>query len=366
MEWFLQTMKWGAIIVIELLCLVFTSLLMYRIYLKNATKIETANGISSLEEIRLGGLKQWIFIRGEERNNPVLLVLHGGPGATVGCMPSSRTLDTKLIKHFTVVHWDQRGAGKSYSKDIPIDLMTFDRLVSDCKELIDYLQNKLNRQKVFLLGYSAGSITGIKTAHKYPEKIQAYVGVSQYINDYERSKIWCDFIAEEAEKSGDVKIQNAIKGRGALSNDTNTWEKHNEQSGYLFRYGGVLHQQKIQQLGTLLLSILTSPEYSLSEAFRAVTNKDYYFSKAAMWEELKNVKIPQDIQSIQVPIYFFEGKYDKAAPTVLVENFYQHLDAKKGKKLFMFENSAHFLMTEEKEKYQDLLVNVVLKESEDK
>ncbi len=366
MEWFLQILKWGAIILIGLLFLAFTSLLLYRIYLKNSTKIETSNGISSLEEITLGGLKQWIFIRGEDRNNPVLLVLHGGPGSPIGCMPSSRTFDAELIKHFTVVHWDQRGAGKSYNRDTPIDSMTFDRLVEDCNESIDYLRNKLNTQKVFLIGYSAGSITGIKTAHKYPKKIHAYVGISQYINDYERERSWCNFIAEEAEKSGDVKIQNAIKARGASSHETDTLEKHNEKAGYLFRYGGVFHQHKVQQLGALLLSMLTSPEYSLSEAIRSVLNKDYHFSTAAMWDELKSINIPQEIQSIQVPIYFFEGKYDKAVPTVLVEDFYQHLDAKKGKHLFIFEHSAHFLMLEEQEKYQDLLVNVVLKESQDK
>ncbi|MDJ0592326.1 MAG: alpha/beta fold hydrolase [Pleurocapsa sp. MO_226.B13] len=195
-------------------------------------------------------------MRGEDRNNPVLLVLHGGPGATAGFMPSSRNLDAELIKHFTVVHWDRRGAGKSYSRDIPISSMTFDRMVADCNELIDRLRNKFNVQKVFLVGYSAGSITGINVAHRYPEKIQAYVGISQYINDYEREKIWNDFIAKEAEKSGDVKIQRAMKAMKPLSHDADPLEKHSEKSGYLFRYGGVIHKRKVQQLGALLLSIL--------------------------------------------------------------------------------------------------------------
>ncbi len=358
-----QIIGWVATISIGLLLLIFIGLLLYRFYLKSSTEIKTTNGVSSLEEITLGDLGQWIFIRSEDQNNPVLLVLHGGPGATAGCMPSSRKFDAELIKHFTVVHWDQRGAGKSYNSDIPIDAITFDRLVEDCNELIDYLRNKLNTQKVFVVGHSAGSITGIKTAHKYPDKIYAYVGVSQYINDHEREKIWRNFIAEEAEKSGDVKIQNVIKAIGSISHDTYTEENHNKQSGYIFRYGGVIHKHRVKQLGSLMLSILTSPEYSLSEAFRSITNKDYHFSKSAMWDEIKDVNLTNDVQSLQIPIYFFAGKYDMAAPTVLVENFYDQLDAKKGKQLFIFENSAHFLMVEEKEKYQDLLVNVVLKEN---
>ena len=85
-----------------------------------------------------------------------------------------------------------------------------------------------------------------------------------------------------------------------------------------------------------------------------------------MWEELKNVDLSKEIQSIEVPIYFFEGKYDMTTPTVVVEKFYDNLNAEKGKNLFIFENSGHMPMIEEKEKYQDLLINVVLKESHNK
>jgi len=82
----------------------------------------------------------------------------------------------------------------------------------------------------------------------------------------------------------------------------------------------------------------------------------------AMWEEIKNVNLTKEIQSIKVPIYFFEVKYDMTTPTVLVEKFYDNLDAEKGKKLFIFENSAHIPIIEEKERYEELLINVVLKD----
>jgi pimeloyl-ACP methyl ester carboxylesterase len=115
-----------------------------------------------------------------------------------------------------------------------------------------------------------------------------------------------------------------------------------------------------------VISFLTSPEYSLSEGIRTFRNKGFDFTINAMWEELKNVNLTKEIQSIKVPIYFFEGKYDMATPTVIVEKFYDHLDAEKGKKLFIFENSGHMPMIEEKEKYQELLINHVLKESHGK
>ena len=359
---FLRIIKWGAAVSAGLFLLFFTGLLAYRVYLERTTRIQTPNGKSSLEEITLGDVKQWIFIRGTDQKNPVLLFLHGGPGAPLVGMPSSRIFDAKLIKHFTVVHWDQRGAGKSYDRDIPVNSMTLDRFVEDCNELIDYLRNKFHTQKVFLVAHSGGTIIGIKTAYKYPEKIHAYVGVAQVIDEYEGQKVAYDFLVEEAEKSGDVRRINAIKAIGPPPYESP--KKFLKMEGHIGNYGGFMHNKRARtQMLIAVMSFLTSPEYSLSEGIRTFRNIGFDFTINAMWEELKNVNLTKEIQSIKVPIYFFEGKYDMATPTVVVENFYDNLDAEKGKKLIIFENSGHMPMLEEKEKYQELLINLVLKES---
>jgi pimeloyl-ACP methyl ester carboxylesterase len=363
MKMFLQIIKWATYLLAGLLLLGSISLLMYRVYLEKSTEIETPNGISSLEEITLGGLKQWIFIRGTDQNNPVLLFLHGGPGAPLLGMSSSRKFDAEMIKHFTVVHWDQRGTGKSFYSDIPVDTMTLDRFVEDCNELIDYLLNRFHTQKIFIVAHSGGTIIGIKTAYKYPEKIHAYVGVAQEINAYEQHKVSYEFLVEEAEKSGDVGRQNAIKVISPPPYESP--KKFLEMEGQIGHYGGFMHNMRAQ-IVSLVISFLTSPEYTLSEGIRTFRNKGFDFTINAMWEELKNVNLTKEIQSIEIPIYFFEGKYDVTTPTVVVEEFFDNLDAEQGIKLFIFENSGHFQMIEEKEKYQDLLVNVVLKDNQDK
>lgn len=347
-----------------LLLLIFISLPTYRIYLIYSTRIKTPNGVSSLEEIVLGGFKQWIFIRGKDQKNPILIFLHGGPGEPALGMSSSRHLDAELIEHFTVVHWDQRGAGKSYRSDIPVDSMTFGRLVEDCNELIDYLRSRFNAQKVFLVAHSAGTPIGIRTAHKYPEKIYAYVGVAQVINDYEQERQSYEFIVEEAEKSRDVKKQAAIKAIGPPPYETP--EKIFKKARQIIRHGGFIHHNLIKHMAFVTLSYLTSPEYSLSDGLNTVRRKGLNFTTNARWEEIKNIDFTKEIQSIKVPIYFFMGKYDMITPTVQVEDFFTGLDAEKGKKLIIFENSAHLPIIEEKKKYQDLLVNVVLKESHNK
>ncbi|MHA1906661.1 MAG: alpha/beta fold hydrolase [Candidatus Thorarchaeota archaeon] len=349
--------------IVGFILLLFTSLFLFRIYLKFSTKIDTPNGISSLEEITLGGFKQWIFIRGIDQNNPVLIFLHGGPGEPTMGMSSSRKIDKELINHFTVVHWDQRGAGKSYNIDIPASSMTLNRLVEDCNELIDYLRNRLDTQKVFIVGHSGGTLIGLRTAHRYPEKIHAYVGVSQIINDYEQQKLSYEFIVEQADKSGDEKRRIAIEAIGPPPYDSP--DESFKKDRYTVRYGGFMHNFSLRKMIGLQLNYLTSPEYSLSEGYRTIRGKGLHFTQNAMWDELSSIDFSKEIQSVQVPIYFFEGKYDMITPKVLVEDFYNHLNAEKGKTLVTFENSAHFLMIEEKEKYQHLLMTVVLKESQD-
>ena len=343
---------------------IFLGFLLYKTYLKASTKIKSPEGISSLEEIKLGDLKQWIFIRGTNQKNPILLFVHGGPGSPLLGMSSSRKYDKELIKHFTVVHWDQRGAGKSYNREIPLESINLENYVKDCIELIEYLCRRFNTPKLFLVGHSGGTLIGIKTAYRYPDKIYAYIGVSQIINDYEQNRIGYEFIVKEAERSGEIKRLTSIKKIGPPPFESAmAFNKIGSQIGH---YGGFLgnntYKQKLKMV-LLMFNFVTSPEYSLKEGFRSFIARDYFFTTNALWEELQAVDITTEIQSINVPIYFFEGKYDMTTPTVLVEKFYDNLEAKKGKQLIIFENSGHLPMFEENEKYQDRLINVVLKES---
>ena len=216
-------------------------------------------------------------------------------------------------------------------------------------------------QKVFIVAHSGGTVIGIKTAYKYPEKIYAYVGVAQVINEYEQQKVSYNFLVEESEKIGDVGRQNAIKAIGPPPYESP--KKFLEMEGHVGHYGGFLHSKSMKDLIILAFNFVTSPEYSLSEGIRTFRNKGFDFTINAMWEGLKNVNLTKEIPSIKVPIYFFEGKYDMTTPKVVVEKFYDHLDAEKGKKLFIFENSGHMPMLEEKERYEELLINVVLKDS---
>ena len=133
--------------------------------------LSPANSIESLEAIELGKVEQWILIRGEDRTRPVLLWLHGGPGQPL--MPTAHHYDAELIKHFVVVHWDQRGAGKSYDPALSPEQLSVDQFIADTYDLVQYLRQRFNVPKIYLIGHSWGSELGALTVARYPELFYA-------------------------------------------------------------------------------------------------------------------------------------------------------------------------------------------------
>ena len=133
--------------------------------------------IAEIAYLRLGGVDQWVMIRGESVANPPLIFLHGGPGLSeTGFF---RHFNAPLEKSFTVVYWDQRGAGKSFDRDIPRSSMTVEQFIADLDELVDAVRKRLGKTKVAIFGHSWGSALGVLYAARFPEKVAAYVGSGQ-------------------------------------------------------------------------------------------------------------------------------------------------------------------------------------------
>lgn len=138
------------------------------------------DSIASLEKISIGGIEQWILIRGKNVSNPILLWLHGGPGASQ--IPVARYFNGDLEKDYVVVNWDQRGAGKSNPPDFDENTLTFQQFIDDGHELTLYLKERFDQKKIYLLGHSWGTMPGIKLAQAYPQDYYAYIGVSQVVD----------------------------------------------------------------------------------------------------------------------------------------------------------------------------------------
>lgn len=333
---------------------------MVRLFKDKTPEIIDSNGkmvstsIASLKQITLGGIKQWILIRSHNVENPLLLYLHGGPGSPE--MGFAHKFDRKLERYFTIVNWDQRGGGKSFSRKIPKESMTVDQFFSDAHELIQYLLKRFNKEKIVLVGHSWGSYLGILLVQKFPELFSAYVGIGQVIKIKENERLSHQYTLDEAKKRGNKK---AIKQLTKLEPPYyNNLKQLNIQRKWLNYFGGALHNQT--SIWSLIKIMLRAPEYTIRDIFKFLRGS--MFTLQLIWTEyIDRPDVVTIASKLQVPIYLLAGRYDYNTPFVLVEEFYKKLQAPK-KELLWFEHSAHFPNFEEREKYDEIMIEKVLKE----
>jgi pimeloyl-ACP methyl ester carboxylesterase len=163
-----------------------------------------AGSISEKTHVNINGVEQGMFIKSKDSSNPVLLLVHGGPG-----MPEywlTQFYPTGLEDYFTVVWWEQRGAGLSYSADIPPETMTAEQFVSDTLEVTNYLRKRFGKEKIYLMGHSWGSYIGIQAAAREPELFHAYIGVGQISHQIKSEQLAYEYALAYYRKSGDTDM----------------------------------------------------------------------------------------------------------------------------------------------------------------
>ena len=300
------------------------------------------DSIASLEQVKIGGVEQSILIRGKNMSSPVVLFLHGGPG--MPAMYLAHAFQRPLEEHFVVVHWDQRGAGKSFYEDIPIETMNVEQFISDTVELTQMLKERFGHEKIYLVGHSWGSYLGMLVAERYPELFHAYIGIGQVADEKSRvNQIQDEFIRQQAQ---------AENNQEALTDLRNNPEATREK--WLFYYGGELHGA--QDFTPLLKTGLRSPEYSLFDALRIQPGVS--FSGVNMKYNAIDGSIMDTITRIDIPVYLFTGRHDYTTPFSLIETYYEQLEAPT-KRLVWFEQSAHFPFFEEPERFTEEMLKVL-------
>jgi len=307
--------------------------------------------ISSIEKITLGGVDQYLIIRGEDITKPVMLYLHGGPGSPEFAF--MKETNTSIEKDFVMVYWEQRGSGKSYSDEISDDSMNLEQFISDTRELSEKLAKRFKKEKIYLLGHSWGSFLGILTAYEYPELFHAYLGVGQVAYQYKGERLSYEWVKEEAKNAND---DNAIESLSKISFPDSIAASEEwmdflmVERRYVMQFGGgVTHEMK--GMWPVIKIVLDAKEYTFSEKMKYMSGSMY--SLKHLWPSVINKNLFNDIDSLQVPVYIFQGAYDYQTPTSVAMDLYKQLKAPK-KEFFTFENSAHCPMMEEVEKFNDL------------
>jgi pimeloyl-ACP methyl ester carboxylesterase len=302
--------------------------------------------------VRLGGHAQEVLVRGADARNPLLLILHGGPGFAE--MPLFTTYNADLEQHFLVVHWDQRGAGRSYAADIPPESMTLRQFVADALELIDWLTERFAQEKVYLLGHSWGSLLGATLAAERQEKFHAYVGVGQLVAGLRNEQTSYAFTLRKAVENGDdeaVSALRAIEDRYAPDGGL-TFADLVVQRGWLDRFGGTVHGD----IGAVFERV---PGDLRQEYFGELLGIAQQFSFGYLMPELLATDLHRTARTFDIPVHLFIGRHDQTTPAELAVEYFDAIDAPT-KQLHWFDHSAHLPPFEEPAKFNSLLVNAVL------
>ena len=354
-----KTLKYIALVVVAVVLVVVSSAILYRFFaqrsIANSRAIHSPDGINTLEPISIGGIEQWIEIRGQSAKNPILLIIHGGPGSAF--IPVARAFQDPWEKYFTVVQWDQRGAGKTYtsnSKDVLRSTMTMERMNADTLEMVNYLRQRFHRDKIFVLGHSWGTILGLHLAHDHPDLLYAYIGVGQATDGWQNEVVLYKDTLEQARLT---QNQEAIKQLISIAPypSPNTTVP---QILIVRQWSGTLIGPKgTDKSWTGLKSVFVAPEYSLMNDVDWIRGQ--LFSLETLLPALSKLKLADEGYDYSVPIFFLEGRHDPYTPSSNAKDFYDKMNDSE-KQFEWFENSGHFPFTEEPAKFTDVLVQEVL------
>jgi pimeloyl-ACP methyl ester carboxylesterase len=318
---------------------------------------ERVGSVAEIVDVPLGGVSQFVLIRGRDRSNPVLLLLHGGPGDPAAAQ--FLAYNSALEDHFVVVHWDQRGAGASYSDAVPDETMTVDQLVSDTHELTRYLEERFEKSKIFLAGHSWGSYLGMRVVHRYPDDYYAFVGMGQVANQPESEARSYATVLDRAKASGrdDAVRELEALGRPDRGRYAGGLAGLGRQRKWVREFGGAAYgRTNIQALWMLARPLLVFREYRLEDKLNYIPGEDY--SMSFLEESLLDDDLTQSATELEVPIFFLQGRHDLQTVFETTRDYFEVLRAPQ-KEFIVFENSAHLVPFEEPEKFLRVMVERV-------
>jgi pimeloyl-ACP methyl ester carboxylesterase len=313
-----------------------------------------AGSISEKIHVPINGLEQGMFIKSKNATLPVLLYLHGG-------LPDyflTQKYQMGLEDYFTVVWWERRGSGLSFRADMPLEVITLEQLLSDTKEVTNYLRKRFGQEKIYLMGRSGGTFIGIQAAARTPELYHAYMGVAQMTDQLKSEKLAYDFMLEQFKKQGNKKMVQKLESAPVTIVNGTSDAYLALRDNAMHNLGiGTTHDMKSIVTGMFLPS-LTCREYTLSEKvnlWRAKARSGV----SVLWDKILVTDLAKQVPKLDIPVYFFHGIYDYTVSYPLAKAYFDSLKAPiKG--FYTFQQSAHSPLFEEPKKMKDILQKDVL------
>ena len=313
-----------------------------------------SGSISEKIFINVNGIEQGMFIKGKNVKNPVLLYLHGG-------MPDyflTMKYPTGLEDYFTIVWWEQRGSGLSYGADIPPEMMTLEQMMTDTKEVTNYLRKRFGQEKIYLMGHSGGTFIGIQVAARWPELYTAYIGVAQMSNQLKSEILAYDYMIKQFSENGNNRMVRKLKAAPVTLTDGTPDAYQRLRDPAMHSLGiGTTHDMKSVITGIFLPS-LTCREYTLIEKINMWRGKSRS-GISILWAKMLTTDLSRQVPELNLPVYFFEGIYDYTCSYIEAKSYFGKLNAPV-KGFYTFEHSAHSPLFEEPEKMHHIIMEDVL------
>jgi proline iminopeptidase len=321
--------------------------------LRDVRHIPSPPGIEETFPVRIGGIEQWISVRGRDRRNPILLFIHGGPASTE--MPVSWLYQSGWEDYFTVVQWDQRGAGKTYVANDPAVVtptLSQARMVADGEELVAWLREHYGKQKIFVLGHSWGSIIGLELARRHPAWLHAYIGMGQIVDGRDSERLGYEWALQAARADHNEQAVRQLlalapypRADGSVSVDQILVQRE-----WVIHYGGLTWGRPDFDYAQDAAKF--SPDYTRQELDpeRGIGESLPHLLPAMMAYDVRGVT------RMDCPVFIFAGRHDYETVSSLAETWLEALQAP-AKGLVRFENSAHMMELEEPGKVLVHLVN---------
>lgn len=316
-------------------------------------KIVSPTGLQAIEAIQIGGTRQVVSIRSQDLRNPVIIYFHGGPGFVE--MPLDWWWGRGWDEYFTVVHWDQRNAGKTYVASGPNDpaLLTPQQFQRDAEELVQWARKRFGKRKVFVLGHSWGSMLGLKLAAAHPEWLHAYIGMGQITDGPESERRGWKWTLSEARKA---KNDDAVRELQSIAPYAAPGQPISVsailiQRKWLNQFGGAAWRRPGSEFEAAAIKL--APEYSDEDVRSA------FKGQSAVTNALLPTVLGTDLSSIKkldTPLILLLGRHDVNVSSEVAAEWFATVEAP-SKRLIWFERSGHHVTSEEPGKLLNTLIN---------
>ena len=314
-----------------------------RAAIQDLGRIVAPSGIQESYKTKIGGIEQWINVRGQDKANPIILFIHGGPASPL--TPTTWQFQRPLEEYFTVVNYDQRGAGKTYVEDhsdATGETLHIPRYVDDAIEIAEYVRKRYGKSKVILMAHSWGTTIGLNAALKRPDLFYAYVGIGQFINTRDNEKISFDFGLQQAKAHGNTAAVKEMETIAPYPGDQPiTRERIIIARKWPQFYGGLTAYRDSSDY--FFNAPLLSPEYTAADV--CAIDQGNQFSLSRLLPEFLNIDF-KGIHSFPLPIVMFLGRHDYTTPAQPTVDWLAKLTAP-SKQAVWFERSSHMIPWEE-------------------